>query len=339
MEMFPGFTVYRNGDGPVFVSMHAGHAFESVMERDDNSDCIGALCWKKYGGTLVLSTVTRNRFYGIDFNRDIPPQDIAFEFYNKPDKIEYFKKRYAFVAKNPMEYKRKLRIYNEFWSYVRTSGNFFVFLHRHYARIKNYPSLMDLVTFRDIGIKKEILQKIVDDINESYRKFFRRIEKDLKRFILLEERRILELGETECLAKDIRRALSWFYEKRENKNTVVIKDERELKNFLVSINPKKLDEKTKKKILKVFNLALKNMPSPRITLEKIFSAEMAIGPIKQILKSGRKIALEIEINEFLSRFYPEKTAEIVINIINKIRDVDMYKKMGFTQYQIMRFIK
>ena len=188
-ETQPGFLVYKDGYGPVFVALHSGHAFGDVLGRDDNSDVISVRCWGKYGGTLILSSITRDRVYGIDFNRDIPPYDVALDAYNKfienrTKDITQFKKRYAFVANSRSQYLQKLRIYNNLWSYIRTAGDFFVFLHRHYARIKNYPSLIDIITFKDIGIKKEILQGIVEEINNTYKSFFRKIEKDFKKFLL-----------------------------------------------------------------------------------------------------------------------------------------------------------
>ena len=343
-EIYPGFMVYKNGYGPVFVSLHSGHAFGDVLGRDDNSDVIGVLCWKKYGGTLILSTITRDRVFGIDFNRDIPPLDLALEMYAKFDRKklrDQFKKKYAFVAKNKTDYNKKLRIYNTFWSYVRNSGNFFIFIHRQYARLKNVPSLMDLITFKDIGIKRTVLQKIVEEVNKSYKKFFKKIEKDFKKFLLLEEKRVIELGCKGCIEEDIKTILPFCYKKREKKQTMVLSKEKEFRKILENreLLENISDPENQREILNVFKEITKNLPKPCITLEKIFSAEFAIGPIKQLVKSGDKIAIEIEINEFLSRFYPNTTSEIILDIVKKIKDVDIYKKLGFTQTQILRFIQ
>lgn len=345
-EIYPGFIVYKNGYGPVFIALHSGHAFGDVLGRDDNSDVISVKCWKKYGGTLILSTITRDRVYGIDYNRDIPPVETALEMYNKfinnrERDIKQFKKKYAFVARTKTEYNTKLRIYNTLWSYIRNTGNFLVFLHRHYARIKNYPSLIDVITFKDIGIKRSILQGIIEEVNKTHKKFFKGIENDFKRFLLMEEKRVMCINDKEAVSNDIKAIMPWCYEKIEGKKTLIIGKEKDFKDFLLNKETlNRITEKeVQKKMLEIFKKALKNAPSPRVTLEDIFSAEYAIAPMKQLLKSGNRIAVEIEINEFLSRFYPEKTVEIVLDIINRIREVDVYKKLGFTQTQILRFIK
>lgn len=345
-DLHNGFIVYKNNYGPVFIALHAGHAFGSVFGRDDNSDVVCTKCWEKCGGTLILTTISRNRVYGIDFNRDIPPLDLAIEMYRKFQNkrkrlIKQFERKYAFVAKNKTEYYSKLRVYTNLWSVIRNSGNFLVFLHRHYARLKNYPSLMDIITFKDIGIKRAILQGIIEEVNSLYSKFFRKIAKEFKEFILMEEKRIMDAGDRAAFIEDVKTILPWCYEKIESKKSLVLGKEKDLKSILM--NKETLeniqDKRIQNKIIKVFRLALKNAPTPHITLEKVFSAEFAIAPLKQLLKAGNRIAIEIEVNEFLSRFYPDVAVDIVLELIRRIREADVYKKLGFTQTQILRFIK
>ena len=77
MDVQPGFTIYKNGYGPVWVCPHAGPAFESPFDRDENSDVVASLCWLQTGGSLVISTISRHRALGIDLNRDAPERDSA----------------------------------------------------------------------------------------------------------------------------------------------------------------------------------------------------------------------------------------------------------------------
>jgi hypothetical protein len=80
------------------------------------------------------------------------------------------------------------------------------------------------------------------------------------------------------------------------------------------------------------------MPPPEITMERVFSAEKAIGPKKEIIKNMNKIAIEVEVNEFMSGWHPKETSKIIMDMVDKIRKVDECKKMGFNQKQILEFI-
>ena len=326
-EIHVGYTVYRNKYGPVWVALHSGPALGNTP-RDDNSDGISSLCWKRDGGTLILSNMTRDTVLGIDFNREMPSQEKALEMYNKfldegtddfENERKAFRKQYAFVAANRKNYNDKARIYKSLWSLIRNSGDFIIFIHRQYARLKNYPSVIDLITFNDCGIRKDILRKIINDVNSNHSDFFRKIEKDFKNVTYIEQIKKTGRG---MIGKD---ALS--------KDLSIIQNtcdpgmlERLRKDF------------TEKNFILACGSALRQLPAPEITMEKIFSAESAIGPKKEIIKNGNKVAIEVEINEFLSEWYPGRTSVIISEIAEKIRMVEEYKKMGLSQTQIMKFI-
>ena len=114
-----GFLVYKEGNNDVaIVAIHAGPALETVTSRDDNSETVASLLWKKIGGKLIVSNLPRKRWWGIDFNRDIPNPKIAIEGYvdyekDKTSLFEY-RRRYAWISKDSRDYERRLKIYQKF---------------------------------------------------------------------------------------------------------------------------------------------------------------------------------------------------------------------------------
>ncbi len=79
-----GYSVYTKGNSElVFVAIHAGPAIENPVHRDDQSETVASLAWKEMGGTLVVSGISRDRLWGIDFNRSIPSVKMALKFYPK----------------------------------------------------------------------------------------------------------------------------------------------------------------------------------------------------------------------------------------------------------------
>lgn len=323
-EIHQGYTVYKKNYGPVWVALHSGPAV-STTSRDDNADGIASLCWEKTGGTLILSNVTRDMTLGIDFNRDLPNIETAMGSYQKFNNGEFneekkrYKGEYAFVAGTKKSYIEKMKIYKSLWEYIRNSGDFLIFMHRQFARIKNYPSAIDIITFNDCGIKKEIIRKIIDDTNHNHEDFFKRIEKSFKNVTYVEQMKKLILYglKSSTIASDVK-IMKQFCGLEEREAL-----EREINeiNFMAACGS-----------------ALKSMPFPEITMERVFSAELAIGPKKEIIKNRNKIAMEIEINAFMSEWYPKETSRIIIEIADKVKKVDEYKKMGFNQTQILKFI-
>lgn len=323
-EIEDGYIIYRKGHGPVWVAIHSGPAMRT-SGRDDNSDTIANLCWESTAGTLIFSSTPRDMLYGMDLNRELPEMDIAIENYRKflngnySKEKEKYSKKFAFVASSKKTYMEKTRIYKSFWSVVRNSGDFIIFIHRQFARLKNYPSAIDLITFNDMGIKRDILKKIVDETNKENEDFFRKIEKNFKNVTYVEQIKKVNLFGI--------------------KNRYVLNDMSILKQYCdAKIFEALHTEYNEHNFLSACSNALKNMPPPEITLEKVFNSESAIGPKKEIIKNSNKIAIEVEINCFLSEWYPKQTASIILSIIDRIKKVEEYKKMGFSQPKILKFV-
>ncbi|MCD6591035.1 MAG: hypothetical protein J7K72_03630, partial [Candidatus Aenigmarchaeota archaeon] len=194
-----GFTILSSGSGPVWVCPHSGPSIETVTSRDDNSDTVASRCWLKTGGTLIISGISRKMTYGVDFNRNIPPKDVALNLFDEffthilSSRLERYRKEYAWSARNSTDYKTRSNIYNDFWKAVERSGNVVVFVHRQFTRMKNYPSLMDIITYQGEGVNKKIVETVVGNINKKYERFFKKIWSYYKDYIIMEERRIIEV--------------------------------------------------------------------------------------------------------------------------------------------------
>ncbi len=153
MDVFfhKGFCVYKKGDSPYFVAPHTGPSFETPTSRDDNSDTVASLCWMKRGGTLIASGLSRKMSFGIDFNRNIPPKELAIkswqDFVTDDNSKELFNFRdaYAFSAINEKDYEKRLETYNKFWETV-CLGQKIVYIHRKFSRLKNHPTIIHIMT-------------------------------------------------------------------------------------------------------------------------------------------------------------------------------------------------
>lgn len=340
-EFYTGYTVYRNPHpkrGLVFVVLHSGPALETPTSRDDNAGTVASLCALYSGGHLVTSGISRKITWGVDFNRDIPEKEKAIEHYPlfikdvEKKKLKKYRKRYAWAAKNTTDHNKRLKMYRDFWSGVKGLGNFYIIVHRKYCRIKNYPSVMDIATFRSKGIDDKVLKAIVDDINGE-KDFFNKVERVYKDAVLLEQTRVVDRVERIFGEFDLKRMK---IEYKEN-----------IKNDIKTIK-KWADKKFIKRLEKNFNKtnfmsatrnALKNAPQPGITMDTIFKGDMSYGPRKQLNMGNGNIVMQIEINEFFSKFYPNEAAEIICDIINKIKNVKKYKSLGLSQTQIVKFLK
>jgi hypothetical protein len=335
-EFHPGFVVYKNGFGPVWVCPHAGPAMETPNSRDDNSDTVASLCWLKTGGSLIISTLPRDRIFGIDFNRDIPPKEDAIEAWryfieNKnKEKIEKFRDQYAWVAKDEKDYEHRLKIYENFWANIRKLGNIIVFVHRELTRLGNFPSIMEVITYQGQGVNKEIIKVIVDKINRKYDEFFENIAKHYKYTILLEEKRIVNISKIGVFTL---KTIKPEYVKS------IMKDLKVMKKYAKkSILEKLRDVFNETNFLLGVDSALDNTIIPRVTIESIFTGEKAL-QMKKPFFMRNNIVMEVESSSFINYWYPNMASNIIIDLLTDLISVDMYKKLGAKQTQILKFIR
>lgn len=333
-----GFTVYRNGVGPVWVCPHSGPALEVPTSRDENTDTVATLCWLKTGGSLVVSGVPRKKMLGIDFNRDIPPEDISLLMWPKfienghSERLKNYRKKYGWTAKDKADYRQRLMIYKDFWNTVKRLGNVIVFVHREYTRMKNFPSIMDVITYQGEGVNKEIIKKIVKKINKNYGPFFKEISKNYKDSILLEQKRVIERIKNVFSSFDLKEIK---IEYKEN----ILNDMKVIEKYADKKVVRKLKEEfNEKNFLEGIRSALRNGPDPQITVESIFKGKMAV-KTKKPLFIKQNIVMEVECSSFINYWRPDVTSQIILDLLEDLVSVDRYRKLGIRQMDIVKFIE
>ncbi len=319
LKIKKGYVVYTaDQKEPMFVTPHSGPALESPVYRDDNSETVASLCWKKMGGTLIIGNMSRIRSLGIDFNRDIPDKESALKHFKNFDeedfeKMKDFKKKYAFVAFDEKDYEERLKIYQNFWSDVE-KGRYIVFIHRSFPKMSSVPSVMDVVTFKGEGIKTSLIREIVRDLNTKYYDFFQKIDKDYKQGIVSETRRMI----TVILNKYNSFDMSLFDSETKE---IIEKDLVKVEMY----GDKEVVEKLKNNFtpqtyLEAIENALKNIPEPQITIEHIFDGSKAFGPRRKLLPLKNKTILSVEPSRFMNFWHPQTTADIIIDIMSRLNN-------------------
>jgi hypothetical protein len=334
-----GFTLYKINDNPVFVSPHSGPAFHVPTSRDENTDTVASICWLKTKGTLIVSNLSRKMTMGIDFNRDAPSKKFALQMWEKfqrderIEELEGYRKNYAWAAKDERDHEERLRIYNEFWGAVRNTGNVIVFVHRKFTRMKNFPSILDIITYQGKGVDKSIVKTIVEKINEKYTPFFNSIEGQYKKAILLETERLIQR------IKDIFADFSLQSMKVEYK-THIKEDIEVIKKFANKRAVKRLENNfSHKNFILAVRSALKNDIQPRVTLESIFAGNHAMSMMRHLFNKNERIVMEVECNQFLTYWHPNIAADIITDLLNSLKTVAAYKQLGMKQTQIAEFVK
>ncbi len=336
---FKGFSLYKINDEPLFVAPHSGPAFEIPTSRDEHTDLVASLCWMKTGGALLVSHMPRKMNLGIDFNRDPPPPKLALgmwsEFlsnYNN-DKLEGYRKKYAWVAYDEKDHENRAKIFNDFWNIIKTTSNITVFIHRKFTRIKNFPSIIDIITYKGRGVDRKVVETIVEKINIKYAPFFKSIEQQYKQAILLEMQRSINR---------IKTVFSDFNLKTMNVEykTNIKADMKIIKKFADKRFSKRLENNfNEKNFVLALKSALKKENSPIITLESIFAGDKAMSIMNSLLNKKERLIMEVECNQFLNYWYPDVAAAILTDLLHELRTVDLYKKLGVKQTHIAEFIK
>ena len=317
-KFYKGFSVYKKGDSDLaVVAIHSGPALETVNSRDDNSDTVASLCWKKTGGTLIISNMPRKRVWGIDFNRDIPPLKSALRAYpenqNYEEDLFEYRKKYAWVAKDTNDYENRLKIYQRFWEEVGKS-NEIVFIHRAYNRIKTFPSIMDVITFDGKGVDRKIMDDVIIDLNKKYEKFFKSVQKDYKESVVFETRRVVlnilrifKSIELDKISDEFREDIE-----KDLLKVNLYADNIALKRIKNNITPQNFIEAVRN--------AVNNAPAPHVTIEHAFSGKLAHGPYRKLQPFKDKIVIEIEPTYFMNFWHPYIAADMIIDILDGVRN-------------------
>lgn len=320
VEIKRGYTIYSKDNNEfVFVAPHSGHAIVNPVHRDDHSETIASLCWKELGGKLIISGISRDRLWGIDFNRKIPSLKEAMKNYDSFNNTEErgslldYAKKYAWVAIDESDYNERLKIYQNFWNEVG-DGKYIILLHKNFPKMKAVPSIMDIITFSDAGIKRKIIKKIVNEMNSKYFDFFEKIKTDYRNAILADTRRfVLNLirvyehfnpndmskGHKSSIEKDLDKITKYADKIAMNR----------LKNSFTPYN-----------FLMCTENALKHIPIPQITIETVHNGELALGPYNKLFPKHDKTIIEVESNGFLNFWHPHMAAKIIKDVVEKIKN-------------------
>ena len=317
-----GYTVYADGrdDSLCIIAPHSGPAFDFSNARDDNSETVAGLCWKKSGGTLIVSNISRLREWGVDFNRDIPPLDLALSMYPEianrkmSDRSSAYKAKYGWVAKSEDDYYARLKIYQNFWS-AASGFRYVIMVHRALSRIKSVPSIMDVITFIEKGVKKENIKETVSAVNTKYYQFLKSIEKTYKQFILLEQERAITNTINKFGTFNIEKLPAAY-------RNLFRKDLQKIKVYSEKYVVKRLlNNFTPQTFLGATQHALEKIPTPQATIENVFDGSLAWGPKRKLFPLKDKIIMEVEPTYFMNRWYPEITADIIVDIARMLKRV------------------
>src|SRR3989338_1995012 len=313
-----GYSVYQDKENNIVIATpHSGPAFETSTARDDNSETVASLCWKKMGGTLVVANVSRKRLWGVDLNRDIPSMEIALKMF-KPfmeeaidsDVLHDYRKKFAWVAKDEIDYNNRLEIYENFWGEV-SKGECIILIHRALTRIKNMSSLMDIVVFND-GEHKNKIKDVIREVNIKYYEFLKKIEPAYKKMVLFEEERFVSNILRVFGAFDLDKVKGEY-------KSHLMQDVEKIKVFSSPKYYKYLKEEfNPQNFLRAVKSVIDNAPAPQITLEYAFDGSLALGPRKKLCPLNGKVVVEVESSRFLNFWYPEVASEMISDIIEKL---------------------
>ena len=319
-EFKRGFSVFSNGNSDcVFAALHSGPAIENPVQRDDHSETVSSLCWKEIGGNLIISGVSRDRLWGIDFNRSIPSLTQAMKnydlFVDRADRgaLLSYTRKYAWVAKDENDYYERLKIYQSFWEEA-SKGKYIVLVHKNFPKMKAIPSIMDFVTFSEQGIKKKVIQEIINDLNSKYFEFFEKINMDYKNAILAESRRFV---------LNLLRVYGHFNpnEMSEGFKIAIEKEIDQITKYTdkIALNRLKQNFSPHNYLMCVEN-SLKHIPLPQVTVEAVHDGSLALGPYNKLFPKRDKTVIEVESNGFLNFWHPHMAAKIILDVVEKIKE-------------------
>ena len=272
--------------GPTYVAPHAAVSFHKPASNQDEGTHYVAYRLVREGGRAIVSAVTRERDIGIDFFREPPPRKLALETYrlfkeNRQKETRAFRKKYAWVARNPQEHTRKQRIFRSFWGEIAKSRGPIVFLHSQYLNPIRHPSLIDVIPFNSQNRVRALLK----DLNRKHSRLFKELLPLYKgalehktRAIKFKKRFSMETGEQvfEGLEPKIERRIDRFERK------------------------------------------LELMPYLELTYMRNFQGRPVRDMVKRDLLPLGVPVLHLEMSEFLTKRYPEIAAYLVKDIVRGV---------------------
>lgn len=315
-----GFIVYKSDKNPdlAIVCPHSGPALLNPTYRDDNSETVGSHLLNLLGGKLIISNMPRSRWWGIDFNRDIPEEKQAIELFDTFKKEENtkeiyeYRQKYAWVAKSEDDYYNRLRIYQNFWSEIDQS-DIIILLHRSFPRIKSLPSLIDFVFLGQSKIKPNLIKEIIKQINSDCYHFLKEANIPYKKMIAFESERVIN--------SVLRTGKQFDIAKLEGElKSNLEKDMEKIEEYADEYIIKRLKENfTPQNYLSAVNSTLKNAPLPEITFQNAFDGSLSLGPKRKLDLLKHKIIVEVEPSRFMNFWYPHTAAKIIKSVMHNLQ--------------------
>ncbi len=283
-----GYMLFDSGKaGPMYVAPHAAPAYEKPGDHQDHNTHFIAYRLALNGGRALVSSITRERVFGVDFYKPSPDMKTALSHYKtfesgRIGEKRKYRKKYAWVARNRDEHKIKNTIYNNFWSEIMNCDCPVVFVHRQFFNPVRHPSLLDVVPFNHRKKFREAVKKM----NGKYRKIFE------------------DLFPVYRKSFEFKTACVLFKEMVLNEYKLRLFHGR--KPFI-------------RKRIEKFSRKMEEMPYLEITYMKNFSGTL----LKMILArhniKNRKPIVQMEVSEFLARRFPDIAVYIISDIMKHVR--------------------
>ena len=319
-----GFLVYEAPpESLVIACPHAGPTFKGVVNRDEFTETVGGFLWKKTGGKLVVSTLPRSRSWGIDYNRGIPPKDVATKMHkvlvedsrkddesHETPEIAEFMKKYGWTALNDSDYDQRLKCYQAFWGCVE-QGKTIILIHRQASRFKNIPSMMDVTSFG--SVKHSVMMKAVKKVNKKFANFLEMTQADYRRMIALETKRKL-LQMMKVYGSVDPRKVGVYH-------TAYLKDLSMMKKYADNVALNRLKNTwNEHNVFHAFENALQHIPTPKVTHEEVFKGELSHGPLRKLFPKNERKVLQVECSSFILYWHPIIAARMIEELYKNVRD-------------------
>jgi hypothetical protein len=283
-----GFIIAETGiPGPIFVAPHAAIAFHKPGDNQDlNTHYIAYKLATQMGGRALVSLISRERNVGIDYFRNPPDQAEALGNYALFGKgvsrlTKEYRKQYAWVASDEKHHQSKEKMFSDFWEEIRSSKSPVVFVHRQYLNPIRHPSAIDVIPFN----YHDDVQKVVKGLNEKYLPIFQRL------FPLYVEAFNFK---AKCIMMKLK-----------------LEEEKKIK-FFRSRRPD-----LKRRIAR-FRGRTRAEPYLEITYMRNFKGEKVKGLVNKYLSGTKEPILHIEINEFLTRRFPNIAVQIIEDLVKEV---------------------
>jgi|GEM_PF-5707103 len=313
IKFFPGFLFMDYGDFPYFViNVHSTSSLNILPRGDVGADLIARLVAENLKCKALISTVTKNEFFGINFNRFPPSINDAKEMFKLRMKKNYerlyeLSKHFAFAAFDKKDYFQRKRIYDLFWRIAKRMKNkklLFIFPHTQSSILKNLPSIMDITFYQTL--EKEIAKKIIQKANKKFKKELQKLSKEYLEYTLFSTRfhyaNVIRIKYGKFDPKLFKEETKEFFEK-----CLTRAKELNEKAFKLLYRKNSL-----KNLLKATELVFKR---PQITFEKNFTGLYSLAPQKFL--KGEKM-MQTEVSTFLSECYPDLAAKIICFIAKNV---------------------